>query len=118
MYAIIEISGKQFRVDKGNELKIPYQQHMDTGKKISFDRILLVDDGKAVSVGQPIVSGFRVEATIVEHGRDRIIPVFKKKRRKGYRVKNTHRQNYTVIRVEDIKASASEKTAKVSQKGE
>ncbi|MEE2876564.1 MAG: 50S ribosomal protein L21 [Candidatus Neomarinimicrobiota bacterium] len=108
MYAIVDISGKQFRAEEGLELKVPHQQQ-EEGNKVSFDRVLLMDDGTAISVGQPTVSGSTVEATILEHGRDRKVPVFKKKRRKGYRVKNTHRQEFTVIRVESIKTGTSKK---------
>lgn len=108
MYAIVDISGKQFRAEQGGELKVPFQRE-ETGKKVSFDRVLLLDDGKAVTVGQPTVSGSKVEATILEHGRDGKVPVFKKKRRKGYKVKNMHRQQFTLIRVEAIKKEASEK---------
>lgn len=110
MYAIVDISGKQFRAEEGLELKVPHQRE-EEGKKISFDRVLLLDDGNDIKVGQPTVSGSAVEATIVEHGRDRKVPVFKKKRRKGYRVKNTHRQEFTLIRVENIKSGASKKSA-------
>ena len=111
MYAIVDISGKQFRAEEGLELKVPHQRE-EEGKKISFDRVLLLDDGSDdVKVGQPTVSGSAVEATVLEHGRDRKVPVFKKKRRKGYRVKNTHRQEFTVIRVENINNGTSKKTS-------
>ena len=110
MSAIVDISGKQFRAEEGLELKVPHQRE-EEGKKISFDRVLLLDDGSDVKVGQPIVSGSAGEATVLEHGRDKKVPVFKKKRRKGYRVKNTHRQEFTVIRVENIKSSVSKKSS-------
>ena len=109
MYAIVDISGKQFRAEEGFELKVPHQRE-EEGKKISFDRVLLIDDGSDVKIGQPTVSGYAVEATVLEHGRDRKVPVFKKKRRKGYRVKNTHRQEFTIIRVENIKSGVSKKS--------
>ncbi len=122
MYAIVDISGKQFRAEQGLELKVPHQRE-EEGKKVSFDRVLLLDDGNDVKVGQPTVSGSAVEATVLEHARDRKVPVFKKKRRKGYRVKNTHRQEFTLIRVENIKSGASKKSApkkveKASEEGE
>ncbi len=110
MYAIVDISGKQFRAEEGLELKVPHQRQ-EEGAKISFDRVLLIDDGRDIKVGQPTVSGSTVEATVLQHGRDKKVPVFKKKRRKGYRVKNTHRQEFTVIRVENIKSGASKKSA-------
>tara|TARA_Y100000590_G_scaffold468916_1_gene653814 strand:+ start:10386 stop:10754 length:369 start_codon:yes stop_codon:yes gene_type:complete len=110
MYAIVDISGKQFRAEEGLELKVPHQKE-EEGKKISFDRVLLFDDGSDIKVGQPTVSGSAVEATVLEHGRDKKVPVFKKKRRKGYRVKNTHRQEFTLIRVENIKSGTSKKSS-------
>ena len=118
MYAIIEIAGKQFRVEKGQSIKIPHQNE-EVGAKVSFDRVLLIDDGNEITVGQPTVPGSIIEASIISHGRDRKIPVFKKKRRKGYRVKNTHRQTFTLIQVEDIKikSSNSNKPKKPSETG-
>ena len=118
MYAIIEIAGKQFRVEKGQDIKIPHQNE-EVGAKVSFDRVLLIDDGNEITVGQPTVPGSIIEASIISHGRDRKIPVFKKKRRKGYRVKNTHRQTFTLIQVEDIKikSSNSNKPKKPSETG-
>ena len=106
MYAIIDIAGKQYRVEKGQGIKIPHQNE-EVGAKVSFERVLLIDDGNEITVGQPTVPGSIIEASIVSHGRDRKIPVFKKKRRKGYRVKNTHRQSFTLIQVENIKVKNS-----------
>ena len=106
MYAIIEIAGKQYRVEKGQGIKIPHQNE-EVGAKVSFERVLLIDDGNEITVGQPTVPGSIIEASIISHGRDRKIPVFKKKRRKGYRVNNTHRQSFTLIQVENIKVKNS-----------
>ena len=119
MYAIIDIAGKQYRVEKGQGIKIPHQNE-EVGAKVSFERVLLIDDGNEITVGQPTVPGSIIEASIISHGRDRKIPVFKKKRRKGYRVKNTHRQTFTLIQVEDIKvkSSNSNKPKKTSETGE
>ncbi|HHZ79852.1 MAG TPA: 50S ribosomal protein L21 [Candidatus Marinimicrobia bacterium] len=118
MYVIVDISGKQFRAEEGQELKVPHQKEKP-GKKVFFERVLLVDNGKGVAVGQPIVTGSKVEATILEHGRGKKVPVFKKKRRKGYKVKNTHRQEFTLIRVDNIKTNSSKKkTTKKKAKNE
>ncbi|MBF88708.1 MAG: 50S ribosomal protein L21 [Candidatus Marinimicrobia bacterium] len=117
MYAIIDISGKQFRVEKGHEIKIPHQNE-DIGNKVSFHKVLLIDDGDAITVGQPTVPGFKIEASILSHGREKKVPVFKKKRRKGYRVKNTHRQDYTLIQIEAIKIDKTKKIKKTSKSGE
>ncbi|RMI03402.1 MAG: 50S ribosomal protein L21 [Calditrichaeota bacterium] len=101
MYAIVEIAGKQFRVEKEMTVKVPLL-HKEVGETVEFDRVLLVNDGEAVQIGRPVVEGARVAATVVEHGRDKKIIVFKKKRRKGYRVKKGHRQHFTRIQVNDI----------------
>ena len=106
MYAIINIAGEQFKVQKGDELRVPHM-HLEPGKKIVYDEVLFVDDGKDVKIGTPLVKEFSVKATAIEHGRTRKIPVFKKKRRKGYKVKTTHRQEFSVIRVDEIKKKAA-----------
>lgn len=108
MFAIVDISGKQFKVQPGDELHVP-RQKVEPGKRVSYDRVLLLDNGKKVKVGTPTVSGSKVEATVVEHGRGEKVMVFKKKRRKRYRVKNTHRQDFTLIRVESVKEKAPQK---------
>ncbi|MFQ6673847.1 MAG: 50S ribosomal protein L21 [Fidelibacterota bacterium] len=109
MYAIVNISGRQFRVEPGDRVMVPHQS-ADPGEKITFDTVLLMDDGKKVKVGTPRVPSSTVEATVLEHGRTKKVPVFKKKRRKGYRVKNTHRQDFTLIRVDSIKQKAAKKS--------
>ncbi len=114
MLAIVDISGKQFKVEPGLELRVPLQ-NMKVGEKVSYDRILLLDNEKKVKVGTPIVTNTTVEATVLKHGRGKKIIVFKKKRRKGYRTKNSHRQGYTLIRVDSIKEKATKK-AKISTK--
>ncbi len=101
MYAIVEIAGKQFRVEKDAVVKVPLL-HEEVGKTVEFDRVFLLDDGKEVKVGRPVVEGAKVKAKVVEHGRDKKIIVFKKKRRKGYKVKKGHRQHFTKIQIENI----------------
>ena len=115
MFAIINIAGKQFRVEEGDELKVP---HLDTaeGETLKFDQVLLTNDGKNVVMGTPILDGASVSATIIGHGRDRKIRIFKKKRRKGYRRNNGHRQNYSLVKIGSIASgklkSADKSTAK------
>ena len=96
MYAIVEIAGQQFKVEKGRKL---YE-----GSSLSFDKILLTDNDGQVKVGTPVVEGAAVSATILKHLKDDKVIVFKKKRRKGYQVKNGHRQCLTQIQIEEIKA--------------
>lgn len=104
MYAIVEISGKQFRVQKDMRLRVP-QQESEPGKKIGFDRVLMVEDDKGnTTIGNPLVKNTQVAATVIEHGRDKKVIVFKKKRRKGYQKKQGHRQGYSVIEINTIGA--------------
>ena len=107
MNAVVEISGKQFKVAKDSTL---YVHRLDAkeGSKVSFENVLLLDNGSKVVVGTPTVKGASVEAKVVKHLKDDKVIVFKKKRRKGYKVKNGHRQALTEIVIEKV----SEKTAK------
>ena len=106
MYAIINISGKQFKAEKGSKLSVP-KQELEEGKKIVLEDVLMVHDGKSIQFGSPKVSGAKVTATILEHGRERKILVYKKKRRKGYARKNGHRQWFTNIEIQNIQVSKS-----------
>ena len=110
MYAVVEIQGSQFKVEKDQKL---FVNRIDAkeGSKISFDNVLLLDDGKKVQVGKPNLSGASVEAKVVAHIKDDKVIVFKKKRRKGYKVKNGHRQPITEIIIQGIgeKAPAAKK---------
>ena len=102
MYAIVEIAGKQFRVAKEQNVKVPRLEG-DNGSKVNFDKVLFYSDDSGKSqVGKPGISNLAVSATIVEHGRDKKIIVFKKKRRKGYQKKNGHRQDFSIIKIDDI----------------
>jgi len=109
MYAIVNISGKQFKATEGTRIRIP-KQAGDTGAKLTFDNVLLFHDGTNTQIGTPTVSGASVTATVVDHGRERKISIYKKKRRKGYQRKNGHRQWYTEIEIQKIKASAVKKS--------
>ena len=115
MFAIVNISGKQFRVTKGDQVKVP-SLNTEAGKKVSFDQVLLTDDGKKVVVGTPLIKGISISGTVINHGRDRKVVVFKKKRRKGYRRKNGHRQSYTMVQIDAISASAPKKKAAPKKK--
>ncbi len=101
MYAIVEIAGKQFRVEKDAQIKVPLLHH-EVGEKVEFDKVLFVNDDSGVKVGAPVVEGAKVSAEVLEHGREKKIIVFKKKRRKGYRKKQGHRQHFTRIKIENI----------------
>tara|TARA_B100001939_G_scaffold106514_1_gene92066 strand:+ start:699 stop:1217 length:519 start_codon:yes stop_codon:yes gene_type:complete len=115
MYAIVEISGKQFKVEKKQKL---FVNRLDVaeGKKISFDNVLMINDGSKSSVGTPHVSGVQVDAKVLKHLKSDKVIVFKKKRRKGYKVRNSHRQAISEIEISDILTGVSNKnTAKKSQ---
>jgi large subunit ribosomal protein L21 len=102
MYAVIETGGKQYRVNEGDVIRVE-KLAADVGSKIDFDRILLVGEGEQVKVGTPLVDGATVTGTVIEQDRHRKIVVFKMKRRKNYRKKQGHRQDFTGIRIEAIK---------------
>ncbi len=113
MYAVVEIQGSQFKVEKNQKLFVN-RINAKEGSKVSFDNVLLVDDGKKVQVGKPNVTGTSIEAKVVAHKKDDKVIVFKKKRRKGYKVKNGHRQAITEIIIQGIsenKASIKKNTA-------
>ena len=111
MYAIVNISGKQYKAEKGAKLCVP-KQHLDEGKKLVLEDVLMVHDGKSSKFGNPNVPGAKVTATILDHGRERKILVYKKKRRKGYQRKNGHRQWYTNIEIQNIQMSKTKSTPK------
>ena len=104
MYAIVEIAGQQFKVAKDQKLFVHRLADAE-GAKVAFDKVYLLDDGKKVNVGAPAITGASVEATVVRHLKGDKVIIFKKKRRKGYRVKNGHRQLLTELMVENILAS-------------
>ncbi len=101
MYVIVEIAGQQFKAEKGRKLYV-HRLQGDEGSSVSFDRVLLTDNDGQVKVGTPVVEGSKVNAKILRHLKDDKVIVFKKKRRKGYRVKNGHRQYLSQILIEDI----------------
>ncbi len=101
MYVIVEIAGQQFKAEKGRKLYV-HRLSGEVGSSVSFDKVLLTDNDGQVKVGAPVVEGASVKAKILKHLKDDKVIVFKKRRRKGYRVKNGHRQCLTQILVEDI----------------
>jgi large subunit ribosomal protein L21 len=103
MYAIVEIAGQQVKVAEGQQLFV-HRLEAEAGSSITFDQVLLVDVNGTVSVGTPTVGGARVKATVNEHLKGDKVIVFKKKRRKGYRVKNGHRDFLTSITINTISA--------------
>ena len=109
MYAIVEIAGQQFKVAKDQKVFVHRLQEKE-GSKVTFDNVLLLDDGK-VTIGAPVIEGAAVTAKILKHLKGDKVIVFKKKRRKGYKVKNGHRQYLSEIVIESIAASGAKKAA-------
>ena len=101
MYAIVEIAGQQFKVEEG-QVHFVHRLEANEGDKRSFDKVLLVDNDGAVTVGTPTVEGITVSATVLSHEKGDKVIVFKKKRRKGYKKKNGHRQSFTKIQIDSI----------------
>jgi large subunit ribosomal protein L21 len=102
MYAIVEIAGTQVKVEKDKYYYTPLLEGKD-GDKVEFNNVLLVDNDGKVKVGSPSIKGSKVIGKILGHQKDDKVVVFKKKRRKGYKVKNGHRQQFTKVLIEDIK---------------
>jgi large subunit ribosomal protein L21 len=102
MYAIVEIAGQQFKVQKDQKIFV-HRLATDEGKKVDFDKVLLVDNGGKVTLGAPAIEGAKVTAKVNEHVKGDKVIVFKKKRRKGYKKRNGHRQQFSAITITDIK---------------
>lgn len=103
MFAIVETGGKQYRVQEGLQIKVE-KLDVDPAKEIELDKVLVVGEGGEVKIGTPYVEGAKVVCEVLGHGRGKKIIVFKKKRRKGYRKKQGHRQWFTALKVKEIKA--------------
>ena len=103
MYAIVEIAGQQFKVEKGREI-FTHRLEGDVNAALVFDKVLLVDTAGTVQIGAPTVAGASVKVTVLEHLKGEKVIVFKKKRRKGYQKKNGHRQSFTKIKIDSTSA--------------
>ena len=110
MYAIVEIAGQQFKVAKDQKVFVN-RLSTEEGKTVDFDKVLLVGDGSNITLGAPAIDGALVGAKVLRHLKGDKVIVFKKKRRKGYRVKNGHRQSLTEIVIESIATSGAKKAA-------
>ena len=103
MYAIVDIAGQQFKVEKGTKLYVNRLEN-ETGSNVNFEKVLLLDNENNLSIGSPTVESASVSAKVLGHCKGDTVLVFKKKRRKGYQKLNGHRQSYTEIEIQDIKA--------------
>jgi large subunit ribosomal protein L21 len=107
MYAVVNTGGKQYKVQQGEILRVE-KIPGDIGSPVTFDRVLMFSDGENVSIGQPVLENVAVKGHIVEQGKAKKIIVFKYKRRKRYRRKKGHRQEFTAVQIDNIKAQAAE----------
>lgn len=103
MYAIVRTGGKQYQVAAGDQVRVEKLEG-NVGDSVDLTEVLLVADGEEIQVGQPLLENCRVTAKIAEQGKAKKVIVFKKKRRKGYRLKKGHRQSYTALKIEEISA--------------
>jgi large subunit ribosomal protein L21 len=117
MYAIVEIAGQQFKVEKNDEIFV-HRLEGDPGTKIVFDKVLLLDNDGKISVGKPLVDGITVSGSIMDHVRGDKVVIFKKKRRKGYEKETGHRQDFSKILIENIGAKAASKAKKAKEQEE
>lgn len=101
MYAVIKSGGKQYRVEAGGQVRVE-SLAAEVGAAVSFEEVLLVGQGDGVQVGAPLVSGAKVRATVIGHGRGDKVKIFKLRRRKHYQKSQGHRQSYTEVRIDDI----------------
>ncbi len=104
MFAIVEIAGQQFKVEKDQYLYVHRMQQHEVGASIELNKVLLVNNNGSISVGLPTLSGATIKAKVLDHLKGDKVIVFKKKRRKGYRKLNGHRQMFTKIQIEAINA--------------
>ena len=115
MYAIVEIAGQQFKIEKDQQIFV-HRLDAKEGSKVDFDKVLLMNDAGKINVGAPVITGAKVTAKVLEHLKDDKVIVFKKKRRKGYKVKNGHRQHLTKLEIQNIDAKAPAAKANTAEK--
>ena len=110
MYAIVEIAGQQFKVEQGKKIFV-HRLEDEEEKEVEFDKVLLIEDEGIVTIGEPTIKGAVIGGKVLDHVRGDKVIVFKKKRKKGYRVKNGHRQNFTQIEIISINGKSLPKKA-------
>ena len=109
MYAVVDIAGQQFKVEKTQQIFV-HRLDANEGSKVTFDKVLLMDNSGKINIGDPIIKGANITAKVIEHLKGDKVVVFKKKRRKGYKVKNGHRQAITEIEISDILTGMTKKS--------
>jgi large subunit ribosomal protein L21 len=106
MYAIVEISGKQYKIEEGRYYDVDLQ-NANEGDKLTFDKVLMVSDNSSMNLGQPLVEGASVDATVKFDFKDKKVLVYKQRPKKGYRLKQGHRQQYTRVMIDKINATVA-----------
>jgi large subunit ribosomal protein L21 len=101
MFAVVEIAGQQYKVTKADTIDVP-KLASEVGQKVTFDKVLLIGDEKQTKIGAPYVAGTLVEAKVVKHLKDDKVTVFKKNKRKGYKLRRGHRQEYTTLEITKV----------------
>jgi large subunit ribosomal protein L21 len=121
MYAIVEIAGQQFKVEEGKKIFV-HRLEVEEGDSLEFDQVLLIDNDGEITIGEPVIKDALIDGKILDHVRGDKVIVFKKKRKKGYRVKNGHRQNFTEVEITGIsgagivrKAATKKETASAAE---
>jgi large subunit ribosomal protein L21 len=110
MYAIVEIAGQQFKVEEGRKIFV-HRLDAAIGSDVEFDKVLLIEDDDKITIGEPVIADFIVGGRVLSHARGDKVIVFKKKRRKGYQVRNGHRQNFTQVEIVSIAPKGAPKKA-------
>jgi large subunit ribosomal protein L21 len=111
MFAIVEIAGQQFKVEEGDKIFV-HRLEVESGEKVEFDQVLLIEDEGKLIIGEPAIKDALVEGKVLDHLRGDKVIIFKKKRKKGYRIRNGHRQNFTQVEIVSIKEKAVKKGTK------
>ena len=110
MYAIVEIAGQQFKVEEGQKIFV-HRLEAEIGTDVEFDKVLLIDDDGKITIGEPVIADFIVDGRVLNNVKGDKVIVFKKKRRKGYRIKNGHRQQFTQVEIISIAPKGTPKKA-------
>jgi len=110
MYAIVEIAGQQFKVEEGKKIFV-HRLEAEEGSNVEFDKVLLIEDNGNITIGEPVISDYVVDGVVLDHMRGDKVIVFKKKRKKGYRIKNGHRQNFSQVEIVSIGLKGAPKKA-------
>ena len=110
MYAIVEIAGQQFKVEEGKKIFV-HRLEVEEGNEIEFDKVLLIEDEGKITIGEPTIKDAVVGGKVLDHVRGDKVIIFKKKRKKGYRIKNGHRQNFTQVEIVSINGKSSPRKA-------